>query len=115
VLIVEDHLDARESLRVLLSIHGCDVRVAGDALEGVRLALIWRPGVVISDIGLPDLDGWQLARQVRAGLGAKALLVAVSGSSQPSDQQRSHDAGYDAHLAKPADLKALLRLIGIGM
>jgi len=112
VLVIEDHAEARESLRVLLSIHGCEVRVAKDALEGVRQAIGWRPNVVISDIGLPDLDGWQLGRQMRAGLGEDALLVAVTGFGQFSDQQRSREAGFDAHLTKPTDLKALLRVIG---
>src|SRR4051812_39026503 len=60
VLIVEDHADSRDSLRVLLSIHGCEVRVAANALDGVRQAIDWRPDVVISDINLPGLDGWQL-------------------------------------------------------
>jgi CheY-like chemotaxis protein len=113
VLVIEDQTDTRESLRILLSIHGCDVRVAGDALEGVRQAADWQPEVVISDIGLPGLDGWELGRQMRARLGEKAFLVAVSGYAQPADQQRSHEAGYDVHLNKPADVKALLRLIGI--
>jgi len=113
VLIIEDHQEARECLRVLLAIHGCDVRVAGDAREAMRLVLGWQPAVVIADIGLPDLDGWQLARHLRAGLGKQPLFVAVSGSGLPSDHQRSRDAGFDAHMTKPADLKALLRLIGM--
>jgi DNA-binding response OmpR family regulator len=113
VLIIEDQLEARDSLRVLLSIHGCDVRVASDAREAVRQTVGWRPEVVISDIGLPDLDGWELGKQMRAGLGDKTFFVAVTGHGHPSDMQRSREAGFDAHLTKPADLKALLRLIGM--
>ncbi len=111
VLVVEDHDDARESLRVLLSIYGCDVRVAGDGLDGVRQAFTWRPEVVISDIDLPSLDGWQVGRQLRAGLGDKAFLVAVTGSARPGDAQRSREAGFDAHLSKPADPRTLLQLL----
>jgi len=111
VLIVEDHADSRDSLRVLLSIHGCDVRVAENALDGVRQAIDWRPDVVISDINLPGLDGWHLGRQVRAGLGEGVFLVAVSGLGRIDDHRRSLEAGYNAHLAKPADLNALLGLL----
>ena len=103
----------RESLRVLLAIHGCEVRVAGDAVEAMRQAVGWRPEVVISDIGLPGLDGWQLGRQMRTGLGENAFLVAVTGHATSSDRQRSLEAGYNAHLTKPADLKELLRVIGM--
>lgn len=111
VLVIEDQPDARESLRVLLSIHGLDVRVAADALDGVRQALEWRPDVVISDIDLPGLDGWELGRQVRAGLGETAFLVAVSGMGRLADQERSMESGYNAHIAKPADLEQLLGLL----
>lgn len=113
VLIVEDHTDASESLRVLLSIHGCEVRVADNGLDGVRQAFVWRPEVVISDIGLPSLDGWQVGRQLRAGLGDSALLVAVTGYGQPDDLQRSLESGFNAHLTKPADPRAILRLLGL--
>jgi CheY-like chemotaxis protein len=67
--------------------------------------------VVISDINLPLLDGWQLGRQLRAGLGDKAFLVAVTGSGRPGDEQRSREAGFDAHLSKPADPRTLLQLL----
>src|SRR5262245_37039687 len=111
VLIVEDHAESRDSLRVLLSIHGCDVRVAENALDGVRQAIDWRPDVVISDINLPGLDGWQVGRQVRAGLGEGVFLVAVSGMGRLDDQRRSLEAGFNAHLAKPPDLNDLLGLL----
>lgn len=111
VLIVEDHADSRDSLRVLLSIHGCEVRVADNALDGVREAIDWRPDVVISDINLPGLDGWQLGRQVRAGLGEGVFLVAVSGQGRLEDHRRSLEAGFNAHIAKPADLNELLGLL----
>lgn len=111
VLVIEDHPDSRESLRVLLSLHGCDVRVAGDGLEGLRLALEWRPEVIISDIGLPILDGWEVGRKVRAALGEAVFLIAVTGYGQPSDYERSFAEGFNAHLTKPADLGKLLSLL----
>lgn len=111
VLIIEDHADSADSLRVLLAIHGCDVRVAADALEGVREAIDWRPDVVISDINLPHLNGWELGRQIRASLGAEVFLVAVSGMSRAEDHRRSLEAGFNAHLAKPADFNEILGLI----
>lgn len=111
VLIIEDHPEARESLRVLLTIHGCEARVAADALDGVRQALDWRPDVVISDIDLPGLDGWEVARQLRAGLGDGVFLVAVSGLGRLADHERSLAAGFNAHIAKPADLNELLGLM----
>lgn len=111
VLVIEDHPDARESLRLLLSLHGCDVRVAADGPEGLRVALEWRPEVVISDIGLPSLDGWQVGRQLRAALGEAVFLIAVTGYGQPGDFERSFREGFNAHLTKPADLGRLLELL----
>jgi CheY-like chemotaxis protein len=112
VLIVEDNPDARESLSLALMIHGWDVRVAADGSEGLRLALEWRPDVIISDIGLPALDGWELGRRVRAALGEGVILVALTGYAQPADRERSTAAGYDHHLVKPVEPDLLLRLLG---
>src|SRR5262245_45738262 len=112
VLVIEDSGDTRESLCLVLSLSGCDVRGAADGAEGLRQALEWRPDAVVSDIGLPGLDGWELARRLRAALGAAVRLVALSGFSQPQDRQRSLEAGFDAHLAKPAEPDDLLHLLG---
>jgi CheY-like chemotaxis protein len=111
VLVIEDHPDSRESLRLLLSLHGCDVRVAADGSEGLRQALEWRPDVIISDIGLPAMDGWEVGRHVRAALGEAVFLIAVTGYGQPSDYERSFAEGFNAHLTKPADLAKLLTLL----
>jgi CheY-like chemotaxis protein len=110
--VIEDHPDARESMRLLLSMHGCEVRVAADGEEGVQVALDWRPEVVISDIGLPALDGWQVGRQVRAALGETVFLIAVTAYGQPADREHSFSVGYNAHLTKPANLDKLLQLLG---
>jgi CheY-like chemotaxis protein len=112
VLVVEDNDDVRESLCLLLSLSGYEVRKAADGAEGVRQALEWRPDAVVSDIGLPGLDGWELGRRLRAGLGRAVLLVAVTGFANLNDRQRSLAAGFDHHLSKPADPGELLRLLG---
>jgi CheY-like chemotaxis protein len=112
VLVVEDNHDARESLCLVLAARGWEVRDAADGAEGLRLALEWRPDAVVSDIGMPGLDGWELARCLRAALGAAVRLVALSGFSRPEDYRRSLGAGFDAHLAKPAEPDDLLAVLG---
>src|SRR5262245_20898625 len=115
VLVVEDIPDARESLCLLLSLCGYEVREAADGAEGVRLALEWRPDAVVSDLGMPGLDGWEVARRLRDSMGDGVLLIAVSGYVKDEDRQRSQSAGFDHHLGKPADpgkLLGLLRMAG---
>ncbi|MFO0842198.1 MAG: response regulator [Gemmataceae bacterium] len=114
VLVVEDHAASRAVLGVLLDYHGYEVRTAPDGPSGLDEAVRWRPDVVVSDIGLPGLDGWELAARARARLGGAVLLVALTGHNGPGDRERSLQAGFDHHLPKPADLGALLRLLGRG-
>src|SRR5215469_16570477 len=83
VLIVEDHPDARESLRLLLEFWGHQVEVAADGLRGVQVALAWKPEVAIVDIGLPLLDGYEVARQLRAALDVPIRLIALTGLPLP--------------------------------
>ena len=101
VLIVEDNVDTRETLRRVLELDGHEVQEAADGAQGVEIALASRPEVVIVDIALPRLDGYQVARRVRAALGAAPLLIAVTGYGQTEDRRLSHDAGFDVHLVKP--------------
>jgi len=115
VLVVEDNEAARQSLVWLLSAQGCEVRAARDGAAGVREALQWRPDAVVSDIDLPGLDGWGLAEQVRSSLGEAVFLVALTAYAQPADRERSRLAGFDAHLAKPADVVLLLGLLAEGV
>jgi PAS domain S-box-containing protein len=111
VLVIEDHPDAAESLSDALTIAGHKVTVAHDGETGIRRALELRPDVVVCDIGLPCLDGYAVARTLR-GAGLQALLIALSGYAQPDDVSRAKEAGFDAHLAKPADQAALQSLLG---
>ena len=114
VLLVEDHPDSREMLRLLVELWGHQVEVAGDGLQGVRKALSWRPDVAVVDIGLPVLDGYEVARRLRAALNDDIRLIALTGYCQTRDRQNALDAGFDVHLTKPADTAELARLLGGG-
>jgi CheY-like chemotaxis protein len=111
VLIIEDNPDGRETLRILLELWGYEVEATGDGAEGVRKALDWRPGAAVVDIGLPGLDGYEVARRVRAALARKVCLIALTGYGQPEDRRRALQAGFDAYLIKPADLDQLSHLL----
>jgi signal transduction histidine kinase/CheY-like chemotaxis protein len=115
VLVIEDDPDGRETLRTMLTMWGHQVEVASDGAQGVEQALALRPEVALVDIGLPQLDGYQVARQVRATLGREIFLIALTGYGQPHDYRRAFEAGFDAHLVKPAepeDLHKLLQQLG---
>jgi len=107
VLVIEDNADGRESLRLLLELLGHQVVAAEDGLQGVKMALAARPDVALIDIGLPGLDGYEVARRIRRALGDKMFLIAQTAYAQAEDRQRAYDAGFDAHLTKPLDLDRL--------
>ena len=112
ILVVEDNLDGRESLRDLLEIWGHHVEVAASGSEGLARALATRPQVALLDIGLPELDGNELARRIRAALGRDGMrLIAMTGYGQPEDRRRSLDAGFDDYLVKPVDPGQLARML----
>ena len=111
VLVVEDHPDTRESLRTMLRGWGHEVEVAGDGAQGLAKALGWRPEVAVLDIGLPRLDGYQVARRVRPAVGGEVRLIALTGYGAAEDRQRAFAAGFDHHLTKPADPEELRRLV----
>jgi signal transduction histidine kinase/CheY-like chemotaxis protein len=111
LLLIEDHTDARDSMATLLTLHGHRVEVAEDGKRGIARALATRPQVALIDIGLPDLDGYAVAQQLRAALGDQILLIALTGYGQTDDLRRALDAGYDGHLVKPGDLEELARLL----
>jgi CheY-like chemotaxis protein len=113
ILIVEDHQDARESLRILLEAWGHRVEVAAEGRGGLEKVLALRPDITLVDVGLPGLDGYALARAVRAAPGGDAIyLVALTGYGQPEDRRRAEAAGFNAHLVKPVDQEDLLRVLG---
>lgn len=107
ILVIEDNEDARETLAMLLQTLGHRTETAATGPEGVNRALASRPQVVLIDLGLPGLDGFQVNRQIRAALGKSVRLVALTGYAQEEDRQRSRDAGFDAHLSKPVELEEL--------
>ncbi len=111
ILIVEDNDDAREILRLLLQINGHQVDCAGDGQEGVKKALELRPEIALVDIGLPVLDGYQAAMQIKATLGSGIFLIAITGYGQPEDKQRSLAAGFDEHLTKPIEPTRLQEIL----
>ena len=111
ILVVDDNRDAADSLCMLLKSRGHDVRVAYDGLEAVGAAVTFRPEVVLLDIGLPKLSGYEAARRIREAGGADALLIAVTGWGQDEDRRRAREAGFDHHLTKPVDPVAISRLI----
>ena len=108
MLVVDDNVDAAETLRDLLSLSGHDVSVAHDGEAAVARALALRPDVVFCDIGLPRLDGYGVARACRADPSTRgAYLVALTGYALPEDLRRAAEAGFDEHLAKPPPLAAI--------
>ena len=112
VLVVDDHVDAADALARLLKRRSCEVRVAHDGPGGIALAREFRPEVLLLDLGLPGLDGYEVARTLRAEPPfAHALIIAISGYAQDSDRERSLAAGFDQHRAKPVDFAALVATI----
>jgi PAS domain S-box-containing protein len=101
VLLIEDNADARESLRTLLERDGHRVDDAADGLTGLARAESTQPDIVLIDIGLPSLDGYEVARRIRARRGRAPILVAITGYGRADDRRRSFEAGFDAHLTKP--------------
>lgn len=112
ILIIEDNADAAQTLRDVLELANHDVEVACDGTEGLAKARTFEPDIVLCDIGLPVMDGYTVARQMRADPKlSSAFLVALSGYALHDDVSRSKEAGFDRHLAKPANIEALERLL----
>ena len=112
IVIADDNLDAAESLKMLLEFQGHEVRVAGDGREALGAAADAAPDVMLIDIGMPKLNGYEVAGAIRAQpWGGRIKLVAVTGWGQEEDRRRTKAAGFDAHLAKPVDVDALMGLL----
>jgi CheY-like chemotaxis protein/anti-sigma regulatory factor (Ser/Thr protein kinase) len=112
ILVVDDNKDAADSLAMLLNVLGNDVRTAGDGRRAVEVAGEYRPDLVFLDIGLPGMDGYAVARRLRAlpALGG-SVLVAVTGYGSRGDRQRSEEAGFYDHMVKPVEFAALEELL----
>ncbi len=111
IVLVEDNPDISETLQALLELRGHDVKLAGDGLNGVELILATRPALGLVDIGLPGIDGYEVARRLRASpAGANLMLLALTGYGRPEDRDRAREAGFDAHLVKPVDPDELFAL-----
>ncbi len=112
ILIVDDNVDAANSLSELLKMDGHETRPVFSAEEALSLADAFNPEIVLLDIGLPRMDGYEVARRLRLSpLHGRTTLIALTGYGQQEDLDRAQAAGFDAHLVKPVDLAALTKLL----
>jgi signal transduction histidine kinase/DNA-binding response OmpR family regulator len=115
ILVVDDQADVADTTAAMLGLSGHEVRTARDGREALEQAVAFEPEVVLLDIGLPQMDGYEVARRLRQlEPTRRALLVALTGYGQPTDRQRSREAGFDEHLLKPVDPAALEALVARG-
>jgi CheY-like chemotaxis protein len=114
ILVVDDNRDAADSLCMLLQLDGHDVHVAYDGASALEQAAQLRPQVVMLDIGMPGIDGREVARLIRSNaVGEPAVLIALTGCGQPQDRALSHAAGFDHHLVKPMKLATLYAVLDV--
>jgi CheY-like chemotaxis protein len=112
VLIVDDNRDAAMSLAMLLQLSGAETDMAYDGPGAIDAGERFRPDAILLDIGLPGMSGHEVARRIRSEpWGRTVMLVAITGWGQAEDRQRSQEAGFDAHLVKPVDHGALVKLL----
>ena len=112
ILVIEDHRDTAESLRMLLEVCGYLVTEAYSGPDGVKAAEQWRPDIVLCDIGLPGLDGYGVARKLRDNPAtAQVRLIALTAYGEDEHHRRSYEAGFEYHLVKPVDPDALLSVL----
>ena len=111
IVVVEDNQDVRDLLRLKLRRLGHEVHAVGDGLAGLQTIVDHRPDLALVDIGLPGLDGYEVAARVRESIGHDVVLVAVSGFGQPEDKRKAMDAGFDEHITKPADVSDIESLL----
>jgi PAS domain S-box-containing protein len=111
ILVVDDLKDSAQSLAILLKVLGNEVRTAYDGEEAVRAAEEHRPEVILLDIGLPKLNGYEAARRIRERLGNNVVMIALSGWGGEADRRRATEAGFNAHMTKPVELDTLQKLL----
>lgn len=114
VLIVEDNDDGRDSLKLMLTLHGCPVETAADGIEGVRKGMDLRPVAAVIDVGLPGMSGYEVAWQLRNTCKNGILLIAYTAWAGAADRERARQAGFDMLVAKPGEPEELLRLLSLG-
>jgi CheY-like chemotaxis protein len=115
VLVVDDNKDAADSLAILLGLYGQKVRVVHNGLAALEAALSEPPDVVFLDLGMPGMNGFEVAQRLRQQPGSEnVLLVAVTGWGQAEDRRRTHEAGFDHHLVKPVEAAAVQTLLARG-
>ena len=113
VLIVDDNIDATSGLSRLLQLDGYDIRVAHDGRTALVIAAAYQPQFVLLDIGLPDLDGYEVARNLRGDPRHRdVVIIGISGYGEEDHRDRAQAAGFDHHLVKPIDLDALRAILG---
>jgi CheY-like chemotaxis protein len=112
ILVVDDNRDSADTLAMLLKSLGADVHTAYDGASALESIRICRPTIVLLDLGLPGIDGYEVARRVRSDAPTSELcMVALTGWGQDEDRRRTREAGFDHHLVKPVDLSALQALL----
>jgi CheY-like chemotaxis protein len=115
ILLVEDNPDTASAMARLLSLWGQDVRTAPDGSSALAQIAADPPEIVLMDIGLPGMDGYELARQIRARPdGGNIILAALTGYGQPEDQLRARECGFDLHLIKPVQIDSIRRVLEAG-
>lgn len=113
ILLIDDNRDAIDSMGALLLLLDYDVRTAEDAQSALRIARAFQPHLILSDIGLPGMDGYQLAPELRKLAGSRKLvLAAATGYGLASDKLKAREAGFDYHLVKPLDADLLIDFVG---
>jgi CheY-like chemotaxis protein len=109
--VIDDNLDAANAMAMLVAALGGEARVAVDGPAGIEQVIAWEPDLVLLDIGMPGMDGYETCRLLRQACGTSVCIVALTGWGQEQDKREAAGAGFDAHLTKPADPAAVEQLL----
>jgi CheY-like chemotaxis protein len=112
ILIVEDNMDTYELMRLILELNGYETFLAADGRDGVNAALKQKPDLILMDLSMPEMDGWEAARRIRKNPKTGSIpIIAVTAHALPGDRQRALEAGCDEYITKPMDLEELVQLV----